>query len=345
MKYKHKYLSITALLYSASSLCFSANSFADSTSTDIGLGYSLSNMSNPVSTDFDDIDLSTQGHSLQLSYNMEDWLFGASYSVANNSVTNNGDSASENNSQITASFDQIGYEFYSSYFVDNWTLSIAIGNNELDYETNITRAFPNPQNPVLNEVHLTSQNYTNQFLDVSVGYWLDLSKLTDDLSLSVDIGVTQYESEIYQSNAVIINQLRDSSILDDFLNDRGVDIGTQEETEITTTPSESIITISASLDHIFLVSDKAVFSSVWVSQEWSDEESSVINFSRSQDGRINNQTFDGDNVFESSDATVTYLSFGVNSELLLTDNFSVSAGYSKTQDYDGQWQLGMFYQF
>lgn len=261
----------------------------------------------------------------------EDWALSSSVNFSGDEQTWENDSFID-----TAEFDQLGYDLNYSYYLDNWSFNASIGHNELEYL--VTQYLPNPNFPVTTLINNVSANLnsTDKYYQLSVGYWLTLPSLSDNLAASFDLAATYVDTSGELFNQVTFVPLDEN--LEEFNEQRDIfTIGLEEQHWVTS--------FTASIDYAATLFKREFYWSLWSSYEYSADTEAKLSFRRKHPRAPHLPApfpLDDENQPIAASESWTY---GIDTNMKLTENTSLWLYIYDSDYFDTQYQLSVDYRF
>lgn len=309
-------------------------------SADVGVSWSISELSQPVQLSPANDQISAINNSVQISYSEQDWLIGLAISKANNS-----DSWTEQRTDSDNNLSYRSYEIYANYYHDNWTFSAAFGQSDIVYRLIRVRHMGANRSNYVDRRDRQEYDNKDNFYEFSSQYYLDLSEAITDLSVNFELGATHYNTQGDQRNETSNIQVVQSMQAQRYIRDNNIKLGPINAGRHEIDESVWIYSFAANFDYSFVLLNKDWLASAWFEKELSSQSDGSFTISRLRNNnRVIRQEFPLSEAGEQTNLA-DLNSYGVDLSLALSDRLSSHISWLDSDLGQSQLQFGLSYWF
>lgn len=309
-------------------------------SADVGVSWSVSELSQPVQLGPADDEISAINNSVQVNYSEQDWLVGFAISRATSSDDWTEQRVDSNND---LSFDS--YELYTNYYHNNWTFSLAFGQSDIAYSIIRVRHMGANRSNFVDRRDLQEYDNKDKFYELSSQYYLDLSEAITDLSVNFEFGATNYQTRGDQRNESSNIQVDQSPNAQRYIRDNNIRLGLLSAGRHEIDESVWIYSLATNFDYSFTLLNKDWLASFWYEKEFSSQSDGSFTVSRLRNNnRVIRQEFPLSEAGEQSSLD-DLNSYGIDVNLALSDSLSTHLSWLDSDIGQAQWQFGLSYWF
>lgn len=308
--------------------------------SDIGVTWSLAELNQPVQIGPSTENLSALRHSAQLSYSSQDWLFGVALSKADTD-----DNRTVNNIDTDSDLTFNSYEFYTNYYYNNWTFSVALGQSDIDYKVQKVRHFGVQRQNFVDRRDIQEYDNEDNFYEFSTRYYLDLAETVTDLSIDFEVAATRFNTKGRQRNESRNTQVSNDPRADRYIAENDIRLGVIDAGGFDIDEAVWIYSLAANLDYSFNFVSQDWLASLWYEKEFSNQSDGSFTVSRLRDNhRVIRREFPLSEAGEQS-SLEDLNSYGVDLNLALSDRLSAHLSWLDSNIGQSQVQFGLSYWF
>lgn len=311
-----------------------------SQAADVGVSWSISELNQPVQIGPSNVNISAITQSGQINYSTQDWLFGIALSKADTDdkwTVQNIDTSSD------LTFDS--HEIYANYYLDNWTLSAAVGQSDIAYRVINVRHFGAQRQNFVDRQDRQEYDNKDKFYELSARYYLDLSESVTDLSVDFEATATRFNTQGQQKNESANVKIDNSPQADRFIKENQIKLGVQNAGGFEIDEAVWIYSLAINLDYSFNLMNKDWLASIWYEKELSNQSNGSFTVSRLRgNNRVIRREFPLSEAGEQS-SLEDLNSYGIDLNLAITDSLSSHISWLDSDLGQSQLQFGLSYWF
>lgn len=308
---------------------------------EIGVGVSYVKQETEVVLD-DSTEAVTFGvTALQLSYSVDDWLFG----ISTNFSDNNQEWPITSNRSHRVDMAQSSQELFAKYYLNDWSLNLSAGHSDSNFNQSLVRYLPNKNIPLLNVIAEETYDTNEQFYEVGLDYWKNLDHWVEELALVIGVFATHYQITSDSVTSSRIVQVSNSTRVEQFIEQQGIVLGVQNESVTAANEALWHFGLSADWSYPLELFSQEFLASAWQGLEYSDDSNGVLTTSRIVHGQRRWQRQFALDDIELQQSAKTYYSYGFDLDWYLNSQLSIAVSTTKLEDSPMLWQLSAFYLF
>ena len=318
---------------------------AEANKLDYGLGIYSNSGTQEIQFKNQTTELDTFTNSAQFFVSSLDWSLSAMFQSATED-----DDWSTANTSSTANYKQSGFEISASYYIQDWSLSLAYGQSDSELKQVEYLARPNLAMDIISEQSSNRFSSEDRFWQLSASRWFELSQWNENLAATLEASVGYFDNSANVGRSLTINQNQYGQQAEQFIerfeqrHGQSIPFGEALLPTFDSDSSQWQLGLGVSLDYLQSWWNKDWIISTWLSTDWLiDDDNSLTAIRNGRGPNAIRQTISLDDSLESGQQQVT--SAGLDLSVNITSSFSISAGLSDSDIASRQYQFSLFYNF